>query len=604
MPWTALQQPTSIYFHADGATDVARADIATTSTSNFDVQASYRYYYMKHRATGLYAARGGAHFELSENKQTVTFQAHSQGFDPEYVHIRTGFTQFMRHNRRNHDNFTQCYTDSDTAFEMIERKNGAFMFKAVVPIRERYLGCYPGNRTLNNPDLYQDCHSEIENLMWDLESAEPPLDPRRNVSLQHVATGKYVKFEPGKHWVLTRTPTILKAVEEDGHFHFGDPYMRHFNGDWDNFEQSDTDVNSQWHVQNLDGNKSYIVNQTRGGLGYLSARANGDLYVPSIGENPNMSLNEWVLRFDVTAADLPPGPTFQHFRHQTGPFARHFMGDDFICDNKGLGGMDDNTRWEISSVGLNEFTFINPNTESFLSVKTSDNTLYCPPASQCSVTDRIWEMTAAEVEVKQARSINDTPALEPGAEYFSVFSQSRSTFMMHHVGTDVMTDQNYIDQDTVMKVVSVEGGVTMMRPGGRMCATANGRIVMQTPFPLYSAQVFVLEPEPLVAAGPEKKSDADPAEEDTPALADKRVASIFNKLLDAVLKRESEIKSSFVIGCTAANTLYRFIGRDFEELYAIHVRRADGNGVSLNLRGFMQPNSLAKLALNFKAGAN
>jgi len=55
-------------------------------------------------------------------------------------------------------------------------------------------------------------------------------------------------------------------------------------------------------------------------------------------------------------------------------------------------------------------------------------------------------MTAAEVEVKQAT--NDTPAPDPVAEYFSVYSQSRSTFMMHHSGSDGMTDQSYIDQDT------------------------------------------------------------------------------------------------------------------------------------------------------------
>lgn len=415
--------------------------------------------------------------------------------------------------------------------------------------------------------------------------------------MQHVATGKYAKFQQGNHWVLTSTPTILKAHEADGHFHFGDGslYMRHYTGDWDNFEQSSTGSDTQWEVQNLDGGKSYIVNPTRAGRGYLSARENGNLYVPTVGENPNMSLNEWVLRFDVTAADLPPAPpapTLQHFRHETGVFARHYNGDSDVFTQN---GMDGDTRWEISQVGYNEFTFKNPSVDRFLSIRTSDNRLFCPTASECSETDRIWEMTAAEVEVKQAT--NDTPAPEPVAEYFSVYSRSRSTFMMHHSGSDDMTDQSYIDQDTAMKVVSVEGGVTLMRQGGRMCATENGRIVCVNG----RFEVFVLEPEPepSVAAGPEKKSD----EEDTKALADKSVASIFNKLID-LAKTEREFKSNFILGCTMSNSSFRFIGRDFGELYAIHARRADGNGVSLNLRGLVQPDSVAKLFLKFKAGLN
>jgi len=578
-PWTPLQQPTSVYFHADGA--------STTSTTSFDVQATYRYYYMKHRATGLYATRGGAHFQLSENRQTVTFQADSQGRNPQYVHIRTNANEFMRHYNGDHDNFTQNYTDSDTAFEMVDRGNGAFTFKN--PNADRYLGCYPGNRNLNNPDV---CN---ENSMWELESSEPPRDPCRSVTMQHVATGKYAKFQQGNHWVLTSTPTILKALEAEGHFHFGDGslYMRHYTGDWDNFEQSSTGSDTQWEVQNLDGGKSYIVNPTRAGRGYLSARENGNLYVPTVGENPNMSLNEWVLRFDVTAADLPPAPPapmLQHFRHETGVFARHYNGDSDVFTQN---GMDGDTRWEISQVGYNEFTFKNPSVDRFLSIRTSDNRLFCPTASECSETDRIWEMTAAEVEVKQAT--NDTPAPEPVAEYFSVYSRSRSTFMMHHSGSDDMTDQSYIDQDTAMKVVSVEGGVTLMRQGGRMCATENGRIVCVND----RFEVFVLEPEPSVAAGPEKKSD----EEDTKALADKSVASIFNKLID-LAKTEREFKSNFILGCTMSNSSFRFIGRDFGELYAIHARRADGNGVSLNLRGLVQPDSVAKLFLKFKAGLN
>ena len=133
---------------------------------------------------------------------------------------------------------------------------------------------------------------------------------RKRVYLQHVATGKFA-VRGGSHWTARPEPEELWVVpDSQGRSHSDRPhhirsaneakqeFMRHYNGDADNFTQSYTDGDTAWKFEEATDGQIRIVNTAGSGSHrYLCVHPTADkLYVPNSSEQSDASQRLWTLR--------------------------------------------------------------------------------------------------------------------------------------------------------------------------------------------------------------------------------------------------------------------------------------------------------------------
>jgi hypothetical protein len=208
---------------------------------------------------------------------------------------------------------------------------------------------------------------------------------------------------------------------------------------------------------------------------------------------------------------------------------------------------------------------------------TSGNKLHVPESA--SAEQKIWILTPqSEAEAKV-----EEPVVEP--TFFSLYSEDRGQFLMHHSGNDTITDQNYTDRDTVFKCVARAGGMSLQSKAGRYLTRESGQLKMQAGAFNSSSMLWQVE-----LANVEGKAGE---EDDAPATFMENKISKLHKLACKKLTGKKLINARATL--LAASTFQKILGCGVTEVTGVHVRMAAGPGVSVNMRGLVIPDAIADL---------
>jgi hypothetical protein len=546
---------------------------------------------------------GGRHWNTTENKVVMCMTKDEKGqLSSDLWHIRAvDQKQYMRHYSGDADNFKQNYTDRDTAWTLINNSDGSVRFQNYTAT-QRYLAAAGGN---DNHKLHVP-ETNADTTHWVLEEASKP-DPTlpagfRPVTIVNDATGRYAARNPTAHWhgVTQRTILFIGPDSQGRTFNdtatqhvrdFDGAFMRHYRGDGDNFCQSYTDSDTAWEIKHNDG-KATFVNVSGSTTRYLSD--NGSKLCCSTDQN---TATRWTVT-DVDPAEAlallmnpsaaedekEEGPplTPNRWVHIQGPsnpgYFRHYNGD---ADNFSQSYTDGDTLWGLIPVPNgqpNEVYIKHANRDRWLTIDTtSGNKLHVPESA--SAEQKIWILTPqSEAEAKV-----EEPVVEP--TFFSLYSEDRGQFLMHHSGNDTITDQNYTDRDTVFKCVARAGGMSLQSKAGRYLTRESGQLKMQAGAFNSSSMLWQVE-----LANVEGKAGE---EDDAPATFMENKISKLHKLACKKLTGKKLINARATL--LAASTFQKILGCGVTEVTGVHVRMAAGPGVSVNMRGLVIPDAIADL---------
>lgn len=549
----------------------------------------------------LYASRGGRHWNLSTNPYyfKVTYDENHQ------AHIRAhNSEQFMRHYNGDSDNFTQSTMDRDTAWLVTNEPDGTTSFKN--PSRDRWLGA----ESETESGVLQVPERKSYWVATEIAKAEVPVAraPVGACILEHVETGQYAG-RGGRHWCMTDEPQLMCIQRgDDGKFHItdakGSGYMRHYSGDSDVFTQSYTDRDTAWEIRTTDGKEVNELDfDEKVVVFHNPLRANAQLapsYAVLEGRQSPGTSGEWrvsmhpdLSQFRGLDEEKISELRVFHFRNEAGVYMRHYSADSDVFQQS---YQDSDTKWEVQYLEgqHNQVRLKSPTTDRFLCVDDEEDKFYCP---NLAAVDEPGDLVFTLEELKDTDSLDeDTSGSENDSSYVCVWSEGQ--YLMHHSGRSQVSNQDYIDVDVINKVQTVSGKSKFQRSGGRFMTVNSSGTCIEYETERNSAAVE--SQEFTVTAVPEVVSTRDQKQDDVKQLPflDRPVADFLKELITLNPLPQRDIEEMFKISSAVKSALL-IASRDVAELQAVHVRRQDGNGATMNIRGLCRPAGLLKLITEF-----